>query len=261
MGLPLPPVITNTFPFWEGISPLSGSFDNPEKVHYGIDLINQQQFDLFVFTGDIVNTRATEMNDYIEMFSDIKTPDFGKYSILGNHDYGGYIEWPSEKAKQDNFEAIKAIHPQVGFKRLLNENIELRKGNDKISLIGIENWGKGFKQIGDLKKASQGVRQKDFKVLLSHDPSHWDAEVKDNSFQYHLTLSGHAHGLQFAIEVPGYVKWSPAQYAYKQWAGMYKNLGRYLYVNRGFGYHAYPGRVGIWPEITLIELKKKVNSQ
>lgn len=236
----------------------SGSFDNPDKVRYGIDLINEQQFDLFVFTGDIVNTRATEMDDYIEMFSDIKTPGFGKYSILGNHDYGGYIEWPSEKAKQDNFEAIKAIHPKIGFKLLLNENVKLRKGNDEISLIGVENWGKGFKQVGNLKKASQGVKKDDFKILLSHDPSHWDVEVQDNPFHYHLTLSGHTHGLQFGIEIPGYLKWSPAQYVYKQWAGMYENLDRYLYVNRGFGYHAYPGRVGIWPEITIIELRKKI---
>lgn len=239
----------------------SGSFDNPGKIRYGIDLINEQQFDLFVFTGDIVNTRATEMDGWIEMFTDINTPAFGKFSILGNHDYGGYVEWPSETAKQSNFEAIKAIHPKVGFNLLLNENVKLRKGGAEISLIGTENWGKGFKQVGDLKKASRGIKKEEFKILLSHDPSHWDAEVQDNPLNYQLTLSGHTHGMQFGIEIPGFLKWSPAQYVYRQWAGMYENLGRYLYVNRGFGYHAYPGRVGIWPEITLIELRKKITER
>jgi len=238
----------------------SGSFDNPDKIQHGVDLMNEQEFDLFVFTGDIVNTHATEMDNWMEMFSGIKKPEFGKYSILGNHDYGEYVTWPSENAKQSNFEAIKAIHPKIGFNLLLNQNVKLKKGNSEIALIGVENWGRGFKQVGDLKKATEGIQKEDFKILLSHDPSHWDIEVQDNPLNYHLTLSGHTHGMQFGIEIPGFIKWSPAQYVYKHWAGMYENLGRYLYVNRGFGYHAYPGRVGIWPEITLIELKKKVNS-
>jgi len=238
----------------------SGSFDNPHKIQYGLDLINEQDFDLFVFTGDIVNTHANEMDEWIPLFSQIKTPEFGKFSILGNHDYGEYVSWPSEEIKEQNFESIKAIHPAIGFRLLLNENVRIQKGSENISLIGVENWGRGFKQVGDLEKASLGVTKKDFKIVLSHDPSHWDIEIQKHPLNYHLTLSGHTHGMQFGIEIPGFVKWSPVQYIYKHWAGLYQKAERYLYVNRGFGYHAYPGRVGIWPEITLIELKKKVNS-
>src|SRR5690606_13451690 len=220
----------------------------------------EQDFDLFVFTGDLVNTHGSEMDNWVELFSLIKQPEFGKYSVLGNHDYGEYVAWPSDRDKVLNFEAIKAIHPKIGFNLLLNENVKLKKGNAELNLIGVENWGKGFKQAGDLKKASEGLSEKDFKILLSHDPSHWDLEVKQHPLNYHLTLSGHTHGMQFGIEIPGVFKWSPVQYVYRYWAGLYENLGRFIYVNRGFGYHAYPGRVGIWPEITLIELKKKVNS-
>lgn len=238
----------------------SGSFDNPEKIKYGIDLINEQDFDLFVFTGDLVNTHGTEMDNWVELFSMIKQPKFGKYSVLGNHDYGEYVTWPSDRDKILNFDYIKGIHPKIGFNLLLNQNVKIKKGNAEISLIGVENWGKGFKKAGDLKKASEGLNKEDFKILLSHDPSHWDLEVKDHPLNYHLTLSGHTHGMQFGIEIPGVFKWSPAQYVYRFWAGLYENASRYIYVNRGFGYHAYPGRVGIWPEITLIELKKKVNS-
>lgn len=236
----------------------SGSFDNREKIQYGIDLVNEQKFDLLLFTGDIVNTHAREMDLWMEMFSKIKTPEFGKYSVLGNHDYGEYVDWPSENDKLENFEAIKAIHPKLGFKLLLNEFLKIRKGNAEINLVGVENWGRGFKQVGDLKKASSGLSKEDFKILMSHDPSHWELEVKKHPLNFQLTLSGHTHGMQFGIEIPGVFKWSPVQYVYKQWAGLYQEFGRYVYVNRGFGYHAYPGRVGIWPEITLIELKKKV---
>lgn len=238
----------------------SGSFDNPEKIKYGMDLINEQDFDLFVFTGDLVNTHGSEMDNWVELFSMIKQPKFGKYSVLGNHDYGEYVTWPSDRDKILNFDYIKGIHPKIGFNLLLNQNVKIKKGNAEISLIGVENWGKGFKKAGDLKKASEGLNKEDFKILLSHDPSHWDLEVKDHPLNYHLTLSGHTHGMQFGIEIPGVFKWSPAQYVYRFWAGLYENASRYIYVNRGFGYHAYPGRVGIWPEITLIELKKKVNS-
>lgn len=238
----------------------SGSFDNPEKIKYGMDLINEQDFDLFVFTGDLVNTHGSEMDNWVELFSMIKQPKFGKYSVLGNHDYGEYVTWPSDRDKILNFDYIKGIHPKIGFNLLLNKNVKIKKGNAEISLIGVENWGKGFKKAGDLKKASEGLNKEDFKILLSHDPSHWDLEVKDHPLNYHLTLSGHTHGMQFGIEIPGVFKWSPAQYVYRFWAGLYENASRYIYVNRGFGYHAYPGRVGIWPEITLIELKKKVNS-
>ncbi|MFY0484057.1 metallophosphoesterase [Flavobacterium sp. PLA-1-15] len=234
----------------------SGSFDNHEKINYAIDLINEQEADIILFTGDIVNTHATEMDEWISTFKRIKKPTFGKYSVLGNHDYGEYVSWPSQKAKNDNFEAIKNIHSNIDFKLLLNENISIQKGEEKIALVGVENWGHNFKQAGDLAKASEGLSASDFKILMSHDPSHWEYEVKNHEKHFQLTLSGHTHGLQFGIEIPGFFRWSPVQYVYKQWAGLYENLGRYVYVNRGFGFHAYPGRVGIWPEITVIELKK-----
>ncbi|GEP49642.1 phosphoesterase [Flavobacterium noncentrifugens] len=234
----------------------SGSFDNPEKINYAIDLINEQDSDMILFTGDIVNTHATEMHPWLETFNRIRKHDFGKYSVLGNHDYGEYIDWKSAKAKDDNFAAIKDLHRQIDFKLMLNEHAFIEKGNGRIALVGVENWGKNFKQAGDLHKASQNLKKEDFKILMSHDPSHWEYEVKNHPTNYHLTLAGHTHGMQFGIEIPGYFKWSLAQYVYKQWAGLYEEFGRYVYVNRGFGYHAYPGRVGIMPEITVLELKK-----
>ena len=234
----------------------SGSFDNPEKIQYAIDLINEQNSDMVLFTGDIVNTHAKEMHPWIETFKKIHNPVLGKYSILGNHDYGEYANWDSEQDKEDNFNAIKELHRQIDFSLLLNQNVEIKKENDSIRLIGVENWGKHFKKAGDLELASAGIKKDEFKILMSHDPSHWDAEVQHHDTQYHLTLSGHTHGLQFGIEIPGWFKWSPVQYVYKQWAGLYENKGRYVYVNRGFGFHAYPGRVGIMPEITVITLKK-----
>lgn len=237
----------------------SGSFDNPEKINYAIDLINEQDADMILFTGDIVNTHAKEMHPWLETFSRIKNYKYGKFSVLGNHDYGEYVTWPSEKEKDENFQEIKKLYGQIGFKLMLNEHTYIQKGNDKIALIGVENWGVNFKKAGDLNKASQGVAHEDFKVLMSHDPSHWDAEIKDHPKNFHLTLAGHTHGMQFGIEIPGYFKWSLAQYIYKQWAGLYETAGRYVYVNRGFGFHAYPGRVGIMPEITVIELKKGKN--
>lgn len=237
----------------------SGSFDNHEKIEYAIDLINEQKSDLVLFTGDIVNTHAKEMDPWIDTFKRIESSGLGKYSVLGNHDYGEYFKWNSEEEKEENFQAIKGIHEKIGFKLLLNENVKIKKGTSELSLIGVENWGKHFKKVGDLKTASEGVMKEDFKILMSHDPSHWDSEVQHHENHYHLTLSGHTHGFQFGIEIPGWIKWSPVQYVYKQWAGLYENLGRYVYVNRGFGFHAYPGRVGIMPEITVIELKKGEN--
>lgn len=234
----------------------SGSFDNEEKINYAIDLINEQKSDIVLFTGDIVNTHAAEMNPWIETFKRIEKPPMGKYSVLGNHDYGEYISWPSRQAKDDNFAAIKDIHRKIGFTLMLNENVKLKRGGQEIALVGVENWGHNFKKAGDLTLASEGLIPEDFKILMSHDPSHWEYEVKNSPGNYHLTLSGHTHGMQFGIEIPGFIKWSPVQYVYKQWAGLYKHLNRYVYVNRGFGFHAYPGRVGIWPEITVLELKK-----
>lgn len=237
----------------------SGSFDNPEKINYAIDLINEQESDMILFTGDIVNTHAKEMHPWLETFNRIKDYKYGKFSVLGNHDYGEYVTWSSEKEKRENFEGIKNLYGQIGFELMLNEHRYIEKGDDKIALIGVENWGANFKKAGDLNKASEQVNQEDFKILMSHDPSHWEHEVKKHPKNFHLTLSGHTHGMQFGIEIPGYFKWSLAQYIYKQWAGLYEESKRYVYVNRGFGFHAYPGRVGIMPEITVIELKKGNN--
>ncbi|GAA3508912.1 metallophosphoesterase [Aquimarina addita] len=234
----------------------SGSFDEVAKIEYAVDLINKQETDLFVFTGDIVNTVASEMDEWIPVFKKLKTPVYGKYSILGNHDYGEYVTWNNQHEKEANFRAIKEVHSKINFDLLLNEHVFIEKDGERIALIGVENWGHNFKKAGDLNKASQSVDKKDFKILLSHDPSHWEYEVKNNDHHYHLTLSGHTHGFQFGIEIPGFIQWSPVQYVYKQWAGIYENMGKYLNVNRGFGFHAFPGRVGIWPEISVIELRK-----
>jgi predicted MPP superfamily phosphohydrolase len=234
----------------------SGSFDNPDKINHAIDLINEQSSDLLLFTGDIVNTHATEMHPWIDTFNKIQKHEYGKYSVLGNHDYGEYVDWPSELAKEENFNGIKNLYGQIGFSLLLNEHVKIKKGNNEIALVGVENWGVKFKKAGDLNKASENLSKEDFKILMSHDPSHWEMEVKNHPKHFHLTLSGHTHGMQFGIEIPGFFKWSPVEYVYKQWAGLYENVGRYIYVNRGLGFHAYPGRVGIMPEITVIELKK-----
>ncbi|MGV3698184.1 metallophosphoesterase [Flavobacterium sp.] len=234
----------------------SGSFDDEEKIQYAIDLINEQESDLLLFTGDIVNARADEMHPWIDTFNGLRKFEHGKYSVLGNHDYGAYLDWKSEEAKAANFEAIKDLHRQMDFKLLQNESIKIKKGEDEIAIIGVENWGKHFGSNGDIDKASENISPTDFKILMSHDPSHWEYIVKRHPKNVQLTLSGHTHGMQFGIEIPGYFKWSLAQYMYKQWAGLYNEFGRYVYVNRGFGFHAYPGRVGIMPEITVFELKK-----
>jgi predicted MPP superfamily phosphohydrolase len=235
----------------------SGSFDDADKIQYAIDLINEQNSDLVLFTGDIVNTHATEMDPWIETFKGIHNPKFGKFSILGNHDYGEYVDWNSKAEKQANFEAIKDLHRKIDFKLLLNEHVKIENSNQELVIVGVENWGRKFGERGDLNLASQGLTKDDFKIVMSHDPSHWDEKIQHDEKHYHLTLSGHTHGFQFGIEIPGWFKWSPVQYVYKQWAGLYENVGRYVYVNRGFGFHAYPGRVGIMPEITVIELKKE----
>ena len=244
----------------------SGSFTETEKVQYAIDLINEQQSDMLLFTGDIVNNKAEEMDNFIDMFASLKAP-YGKFSVLGNHDYGDYAQWNSKAEKHANFEAIKNIHPKIGFELLLNESRYIEKNGEKIALVGVENWGnmhrrdekgKGQrrKQKGDLNAASATIRKDDFKILMSHDPSHWDHEIKDHDFNYQLTLSGHTHGLQMGIEIPGFIKISPSRLFYKHWAGLYQEFGRYLYVNRGFGFHGFAGRAGIWPEITVFKLKK-----
>jgi len=235
----------------------SGSFDNRTKIEYAIDLINEQKSDVLLFTGDMVNNKSEEMYPWKDLFATLQAKD-GKFSVLGNHDYGDYIAWDTPEAKLANLEDLKNLQKDMGFDLLLNESRFLEKGNDRIALIGVENWGKGgFKKAGDLQKAKASVDQNDFKILMSHDPSHWEEEVIPDDYHYHLTLSGHTHGMQFGIEIPGWFKWSPVKWRYKQWAGIYEEFGQYINVNRGFGFIGYPGRFGIWPEITVITLKKK----
>jgi predicted MPP superfamily phosphohydrolase len=234
----------------------SGSFDNTKAVQRGIDVAKAQKSDLFVFTGDLVNNAAWEIDPYIERFSQLKAP-YGQFSILGNHDYGDYIEWDSEAEKAANLEQLKQQHKKLGYRLLLDESLEIEKKGQKISLIGVQNWGRGFIQIGDLDKALKGVDKDAFKILLSHDPTHWEEKVRHHATKIHLTLAGHTHGAQFGVEVPGF-RWSPVQYRYLDWAGLATENGRNLYVNRGFGFLAFSGRLGIWPEITVIELKKRV---
>ena len=234
----------------------SGSFDDKKKLEYGIDLINQQKSDVILFTGDLVNNHSGEMEPWIETFKKLNAP-MGKFSILGNHDYGDYMSWPSKEAKVANLQRLFQVHDELGFKLLRNESVKLEQSGATIDLIGVENWGKGFAQYGDLPKAASNLSDQSFKILMSHDPSHFDEQVKNFSQFIHLTLSGHTHGMQFGIEIPGWIKWSPASLRYPKWAGLYEELGRYLHVNRGFGFLAFPGRVGIWPEITVLKLKRK----
>ncbi len=235
----------------------SGSFDNPEKVKYAVDLVNKQQSDLILFTGDLVNNVAQEMDAWKDTFATLKATD-GVYSVLGNHDYGDYVSWESAEKKQENLQALIALQKDMGWDVLLNESRTIQKNQQAIKLVGVENWGEGgFKKAGDLEKACADVSAQDFTILMSHDPSHWQSRVKEHPKNIQLTLSGHTHGMQFGIEIPGWFKWSPVKYRYQNWAGIYKEFGRYINVNRGFGYLGYPGRVGIWPEVTVITLKKK----
>ena len=231
----------------------SGSFYNKTAVQGGVDLLLQEKPDVVFFTGDLVNNQATEIRDYFPIFSQVTAP-LGVYSTLGNHDYGDYITWPSPQAKQQNLQHLKAAHREMGWNLLLDEHRILREGDDTLAIIGIENWGAGrFAKYGNLEKAYQGAEAADVKLLLSHDPSHWDAQVRPQYPDIDLAFAGHTHGMQFGIEV-GSIKWSPVQYMYKQWAGLYQEGEQRLYVNRGYGYLAFPGRIGILPEVTIMEL-------
>jgi uncharacterized protein len=230
----------------------SGSFTNKAAVEKGVQKILDAKPDLILFTGDLVNDAAEEMNEYKDVFAKLNAP-LGVYSTLGNHDYGDYKAWPSEAEKLANLDCLKAVHAEMGWKLLMNEHVTLERDGHRIAVIGIENWGaKGFVQHGRLDLAYAGSEQVPFKILMSHDPSHWDAQVKQYD-DIHLTLSGHTHGMQFGVELPG-LRWSPIKYLYKQWAGLYEDGAQKLYVNRGFGFLGYPGRVGIMPEITVINL-------
>ena len=232
-----------------------GSFTDKKAVHHGVQEILKEQADIILFTGDLVNDKATEMDNYLDVFNQLKAP-MGVYSTLGNHDYGDYVQWPVEGiSKVENLENLKKVHSTLGWRLLMNEHVVLEKDGDQIALLGIENWSAkaNFPKHGRMDLAHPGTEKYPFKILMSHDPSHWDAEVKLKYADVDLMLSGHTHGMQFGIELPGF-RWSPVQYVYKQWAGLYEELNQKLYVNRGFGFIGYPGRVGILPEITVIEL-------
>lgn len=232
----------------------SGSFQDSKAVEHGVDMILQQQADLILFTGDLVNDRHNEVLEYIPVFNKLKAP-MGVYSTLGNHDYGDYVQWDSPQAKHDNLEKLKQAHATMGWKLLMNEHVVFEKNGEKIALLGIENWGAKarFPKYGKMNEAYANTEAYPFKILMSHDPSHWDAEVKPQYTDIDLMLAGHTHGMQFGVELP-FFKFSPVQWMYKQWAGLYEDGKQKLYVNRGFGFIGYPGRVGILPEITVIEL-------
>ena len=232
----------------------SGSFSSTKHVEDAIDMILKQQPDVIFFTGDLVNNEATEMKPFMNVLNKLKAP-LGVFSTLGNHDYGDYIMWETPEAKQKNLRDLKDIHAQLGWRLLMNEHVPLTKGDASIALLGVENWGGNlnFPKYGDLKKAHTGTEKYPVKLLLSHDPSHWDKQVRPQFPDIDITFSGHTHGFQMGIEIPGW-KWSPSKYFYKEWAGLYQNSNQYVYVNRGLGFLGYPGRVGISPEITVMEL-------
>lgn len=235
----------------------SGSFIDDAPFHKAIKIIDELKPDIIFFTGDLVNNVADEVQNYISVLGKLKAP-LGVYSVLGNHDYGDYVEdWKSVEEKKNNLDRLKQAHAQMGWRLLMNENVTLTRNGDSIALLGVENWGNKmhFKKYGKLNEAYSGVEDMPVKLLLSHDPSHWEGEVLPKYPDIDITFSGHTHGFQFGIEIPG-LKWSPSQYLYKQWGGLYQKDKQYIYVNRGFGFLGYMGRVGIPPEITLMELKK-----
>jgi len=235
----------------------AGSFSVVEPLKMAVEKINALKPDIFVFTGDLVNNKASEFTPFLDVFKEIKAK-YGQFSILGNHDYGDYIQWPSPQEKEDNFSMIKQYHRDTNWDILCNEHRVLEIGDQKLALIGVENWGAKmhFTRQGDLKKAYHGIEDIPTKVLLSHDPSHWDAEVRKHTPDVQLTLSGHTHGMQFGVENKWF-RFSPVQWFYKQWAGLYTESDQHLYVNRGFGFIGYPGRVGIRPEIAILTLTKE----
>ena len=234
----------------------AGSFTDKEPLKKGIDLINNAKADLVFFTGDLVNSIATEIEPYIDVFDKIRAK-YGVFSILGNHDYGDYVHWPTKEAKLTNINRLIHLQKQMGWHLLLNENRLLSINGETVAIIGVENYSASprFSKYGDLAKAYTGSQSAALKLLLSHDPSHWEDQVAPDRSDIAITFSGHTHGAQFGIEIDGWFKWSPVKYFYKQWAGLYQKGQQFLYVNRGFGYLGYPGRVGILPEITVMNLR------
>lgn len=234
----------------------SGSFYNKTAVQGGVDMLNAEKCDVIFFTGDLVNDRTSEMKDYTNIFDKVKAP-LGVYSILGNHDYGDYVKWDSPAAKQKNLEDLYVVHKNLGWDLLRNENRSLKIGNEEIAIIGVENWGSSlrFPRKGDIAKAKIGTEEAPVKLLLSHDPSHWRAQILPNHKDIDMMFAGHTHGMQFGIQF-GDLQWSPAQFVYPEWSGLYQRDTQKLYVNVGYGFLGFPGRVGILPEITIFELKK-----
>jgi uncharacterized protein len=234
----------------------TGSFLNNSALSYAFDIVMNQAADLILFTGDLVNNEAKETEGFEDIYKKLKAPH-GVYSVLGNHDYGDYVQWENPEAKRKNLESLKDVHAKAGWRLLMNEHVPLEKDGQKIALLGIENWGGNmhFPKYGKMELAHKDTADYPFKILMSHDPSHWEKQVQPEYKDVDLTLSGHTHGMQFGIEIPGF-KWSPVKYFYKQWAGLYKQDNQFLYVNRGLGFLGYPGRLGIWPEITVLELQK-----
>ncbi len=235
----------------------SGSLDNPQAVEEGLQELMRHKPDIIVITGDLVNNFATEFDDYVDIFKENLDAPLGKFAVMGNHDYGEYVPWKSEEERLANIEAVRDRYRMMGFELLDNEARAIEVNGEKISLIGVENWGGGnFPKYGDFDKAIEQVDPDSFKILLSHDPDHWDQKIINHDLHVNLTMSGHTHGSQMGIEIPGWVKWSPVKYRYKRWAGLYEEKDQYLYVNRGFGFIGYPGRIGIWPEITIFNLER-----
>ena len=233
----------------------SGSFTDKAEVMKGVQKILNQKADIILFTGDLVNNQSDEMDDYKDVFNKLQAP-MGVFSTLGNHDYGDYTSWPKNGiTKEQNLENLKKTHAEMGWRLLMNEHVVLERGGESIALLGVENWSSKarFPKHGRMDLAHPGTEKYPFKILMSHDPSHWESEVQPKYPDIDLVLSGHTHGMQFGVEIPGF-KWSPVQYMYKQWDGLYEKDKQKLYVNPGFGFIGYPGRVGILPEITVIEL-------
>jgi len=234
----------------------SGSFYNKTAVKGGVEMIMKEKGDVVFFTGDMVNDKAVEMKDYVSIFDKIKAP-LGVYSTLGNHDYGDYARWNSIEEKRKNLNDLMKVHQQMGWNLLMNENKIITEGGEKLGILGIENWGArgNFPKYGKMNQAYKNLDDVSVKLLLSHDPSHWDAEVREKYNDIDIMFAGHTHGMQFGIDNE-VLKWSPVQYVYDQWAGLYQKENQYLYVNRGFGFIGFPGRIGMLPEITVIELEK-----
>jgi len=232
----------------------AGSLDSPDDVQRGVQMINDELPDAIMFTGDLVNSQKKEVDPFIDIFAELKAKH-GKFAVLGNHDYYGAPRDSREDKTDEYWKDFFSKYEAMGFNLLNNDSVNIEKQGEQISILGVENWGAGrwFPKLGDLDKALMKSRKDNFCVLMSHDPTHWDEKVIPHQKHIHLTLSGHTHGFQFGINMPGF-KWSPAQYRYERWMGLYEKAEQYLYVNRGFGFLGFPGRVGMWPEITVIEL-------